>query len=173
MRGVTKTRSRDLLAETLKWMLMERGWKQVELARRAKKSRPWVSRIMNAKADDGLTLTTLDQVASILTVEPWEMFRPDLVKARILGLTHRDSAIGYYAPTSPTEKKGVADGRDAEISRLKSEHAAITSKLFDLYAAAGLGPRGDDHAAASGAHAAPPRSGRDTRRASRKLARRG
>jgi len=51
----------------------ERGWKQYDLAAHAKLTRPYISRLENARKEIGLR--ALEKVAAAFDMKPWQLLK--------------------------------------------------------------------------------------------------
>lgn len=103
---------RDNLATNVRFLMADRGWNQVQTAKKAGVSQKSVSNILNRRKD--AQLSVIEKLATAFGLSAWHLILPDLDK-EIIGNGRVDRLLLDYMRAS-------ASGRDI-ISRI-AEHEA-------------------------------------------------
>jgi DNA-binding Xre family transcriptional regulator len=157
----------EAFVESLKVLLAHVKWTPGELGVHMGVSRQWAYKLVTNRRQ-GSTLSSMDAVCAAflkadppLIITPAEILDPEKIRGK-LGVTSPDRAPAQHSSnTSPVSLESVhASKLLAQIDRLESERARLTSTLFDIHTALDRHfkrPRNAGRAASAAQK--PPRSG--------------
>lgn len=103
---------REILARNVRFLMADRGWKQLETAKKAGLSQKTISNILNRRKDTQLSY--VEKLAGAFGLSPWHLMLPELDK-EVIGNGRVDRLLLDFISASD-------HGRDV-ISRI-AEHEA-------------------------------------------------